>query len=152
DMLLTPHEGEAARLLGLEPDEVKSERSASVRKLAEKWGTVLLKGRETLVDDGRRTFLVAEGNRSLAVPGSGDVLAGISAFFISSGISIHPAASLAAFIHGRAGNRISTEKGLDGVLASEIADVVPQVLREMRQNRFLQGFKRQNRENTGATR
>lgn len=152
DMLLTPHEGEAARLLGLEPGEVKSERSASVRKLAEKWGTVLLKGRETLVDDGRRTFLVAEGNRSLAVPGSGDVLAGISAFFISSGISIHPAASLAAFIHGRAGNRISTEKGLDGVLASEIADVVPQVLREMRQNRFLQGFKRHNRENMDATR
>jgi len=152
DMLITPHEGEAALLLGLEPGEVKGERSASVRKLAEKWGTVLLKGRETLVDDGRRTFLVAEGNRALAVPGSGDVLAGISAFFVSSGIPIPEAAALAAFVHGRAGNRVSGEKGLDGVLASEIADAVPPVIREMRESQVSAYFKRQNRENTDATR
>ncbi len=152
DMLITPHEGEAALLLGLEPGEVKSERSASVRKLAEKWGTALLKGRETLVDDGRRTLLVSEGNRVLAVPGSGDVLAGISAFFVSSGLPIPQAAALAAFVHGRAGNRVSGEKGLDGVLASEIADAVPPVIREMRENRVFPFFKQQNRENTDAAR
>ena len=135
DVLLTPHEGEAAHLLRRSADEVRNDRLSCLRSLAERWGVVLLKGPETLVDDGTKTVVVIEGDRTLAVPGSGDVLSGMIAAFSSAGQSLFSSACLGASIHGRAGCLVSKRIGQDGVLASEIADAVPEALRRLRSSR-----------------
>ncbi len=132
NLLLTPHEGEAARLLGIAPEDVRNSRISSVRTIAEQWGTVVLKGADTLCDDGQETFIVTAGNRSLAVPGSGDVLAGIIAAFLSNGSPLLESAALGAFIHGKAGYSLALSTGSDGILASEISDEVPVILKRMR--------------------
>lgn len=132
DALLTPHEGEAARLLETTPGSVRRAREVSVRALASRWGVVLLKGRTTLVDDGERTDVIGEGNRALAIPGSGDVLAGCAAAFAAAGVPLYESALLAAFVHGRTGRVLSHRMGMDGILASEVADAIPPVLHEMR--------------------
>lgn len=132
DALLTPHEGEAAHLLRLSAHEVRNNRLSCLRALAERWGVVLLKGPETLVGDGAKTAIVMEGDRTLAVPGSGDVLSGMIAAFSSAGQSLYSSACLGAYVHGSAGCLASKRIGPDGVLASEIADAVPEILRKLR--------------------
>lgn len=131
-ILLTPHEGEAARLLGVKPADVRKDRISSARRIAEEWGTVLLKGAGTLCDDGRLAYLVTAGNRALAVPGSGDVLAGVIAAFLSGGTPLLESAALGACVHGMAAQSLAISKGFDGVLASEIADEIPEILMRMR--------------------
>ena len=126
--LVTPHEGEAARLLGISPEEVRKNRLKYARELASNWGTALLKGKDTLVDDGSATVMISEGNRALAVPGSGDVLAGAAAAFMAAGLDPFGAGSLAAFVHGSAGRSLSERLGKDGILASQVADEMPSVL------------------------
>ena len=131
-ILLTPHEGEAAHLLGVPRDSVSQARKDSARMIASRYGTVLLKGRRTLIDDGSITKAVEEGNQALAVPGSGDVLSGAIAAFSASGLSLFDSACLGACVHGRAGKMVFENYGVDGGLASEVADAIPMVLKRMR--------------------
>jgi NAD(P)H-hydrate epimerase len=131
-VLLTPHEGEAAYLLGVSPADVRKDRISAARRIAEKWGPVLLKGFGTLCDDGNQTYLVRAGNRALAVPGSGDVLSGVIAAFLSAGTPLLESAALGAYVHGMAARSLAASKGLDGILAGEIADEIPGILMEMR--------------------
>jgi len=93
---------------------------------------VLLKGAGTLCDDAQQTYLVTAGNRSLAVPGSGDVLAGVIAAFLSAGTPLLESAALGACVHGMAAESLAASKGFDGVLAGEIADEIPGILMRMR--------------------
>ena len=86
----------------------------------------------TLCDDGRRTDVVTEGNRALAVPGSGDVLAGVIAAFLSAGTPLLESAALGAYVHGKTARSLAVSKGCDGILAREIADEIPGILKEMR--------------------
>lgn len=134
NVLLTPHEGEASRLLCVSPEAVRQERLSSARALAKRWGTVLLKGQDTIVDDGTRSCVVSEGNRTLAIPGSGDVLSGIVGALAAAGMTLFESAVLGAMIHGKSGRLLSEKQGCDGVLASELADEIPQILGKMRTN------------------
>ena len=127
--LLTPHEGEAARLLGISSEEVRQNRMEAAEMLAKRWGTVLLKGATTVISDGTFPFLTASGSPALAVPGSGDVLSGIIGNLLGSGLSPSKAAASGAWIHGMAGRIMEKTAGGEGVLASEIASAVPEVLR-----------------------
>ncbi len=131
-ILLTPHEGETAHLLGVPRDSVSQAREDSARMIASIYGTVLLKGRRTLIDDGSITKAVEEGNQALAVPGSGDVLSGAIAAFSASGLSLFDSACLGSCVHGRAGKMVFDKYGVDGGLASEVADAIPMVLKRMR--------------------
>ncbi len=131
-LLLTPHEGEAERLLRAPLDSVRRAREESVRTIASRYGIALLKGPRTLIDDGMRCECVAEGNQALSIPGSGDVLSGAIAAFAAAGTPLFESACLGAFVHGRAGKGISQKKGIDGILASEVADALPSILRKMR--------------------
>ena len=97
--------------------------------IASRYGTVLLKGRRTLIDDGSITKAVEEGNQALAVPGSGDVLSGAIAAFSASGLSLFDSACLGACVHGRAGKMVFENYGVDGGLASAVADAIPMVLK-----------------------
>lgn len=135
DAILTPHEGEAARLLRTTPDEIKKNRDVSVKKLAEKWGCVVLKGHGTLIASKNRDeiFRVNFGGAELSVPGSGDVLSGCIGAFLAMGLEIIDAAILGVSIHGMAGDFLRKD-GVDGVLASEIAHTIRKVIFNLRKD------------------
>jgi hydroxyethylthiazole kinase-like uncharacterized protein yjeF len=101
DVLLTPHDGEASRLLGSAPGP---DRLAAARRLAEASGcTCLLKGSTTVVAEPEgRAWLVTAGSPVLATAGTGDVLAGVAGAFLAAGLPASQAGALAAHAHGRA--------------------------------------------------
>ena len=131
DSVLTPHEGEAGRLLGIPAQAVHSDRAGAVRELSERWGCVVLKGHHTLVASGDNFAEIKHGGPELSVPGSGDVLSGCIGAFLAMGLDAFDAAVLGASIHGIAGELLS-HLGTDGVLASEIAHTLRKVIHELR--------------------
>jgi len=130
-MILTPHPGEAARLLGKKSDEVEKNRAVCVRQLAERTGAiVVLKGARTIVAaTSGPLYINTSGNPVLATAGSGDVLAGIISAF-SCVMPPDKAACAGVHVHGLAADVWRAKHGgADrGLLASEIADEVPGVL------------------------
>ncbi len=132
-LVLTPHAGEAGRLLGVTAEAVEQDRVAAAAKLAEKWNAVvLLKGRVTLVHAAGVTSIVAAGTQALATAGTGDVLAGMIAALAGQGLDPLPAAAAAAFVHGRAGELAGRDIWGQGVLAREVAAQVPAALAQLR--------------------
>jgi hydroxyethylthiazole kinase-like uncharacterized protein yjeF len=131
-LVLTPHPGEMARLLGVATKDVEQDRFAAVTEAVKRSGAVvLLKGARTLIGaPSVLTVVNPSGCPALATAGSGDVLSGIcGAFFAALGDPLR-AACAAAFVHGRSAEHWCTEQGgADrGLLAHEIADGVPRVL------------------------
>ena len=131
DSVITPHEGEAARLLNTTPDKVHANRLESLQKLSHKFGCVVLKGHNTLISDGENFAEIQNGGPELAVPGSGDVLSGCIGAFLAGGLDPFTAAVLGANVHAMAGDYLARE-GVDGVLASEIADTLRRVINDLR--------------------
>ena len=132
DSVLTPHEGEAARLLGIKPEDVHADRAGAVRELSSRWGCVVLKGHHTLIASGEKFAQVNHGGSELSVPGSGDVLSGCIGAFLAMGLDAFDAAVLGANVHGLAGDMLAVN-GIDGVLASEIADTIRRVIHGLRE-------------------
>lgn len=100
-VVLTPHPGEMSRLTGLTTQEVLEDPVELAVRYAGRWGcTVLLKGAATVISDGRRTRLVAEGNAGLGKGGSGDVLTGIVTGLLAQGAEPFSAACLGSFLLG----------------------------------------------------
>lgn len=131
DSVITPHEGEAGRLLGISPAEVHADRMSAVKELSRQWGCVVLKGHGTLIASGGRVEQVNHGGPELSVPGSGDVLSGCIGAFLAMGLDPFSAAVLGANVHGMAGEILARD-GIDGVLASEIADTLRPVIHGLR--------------------
>ena len=131
DAVLTPHEGEAARLLGVTPADVKADRPGAVRELSERWGCVVLKGHKTLIASGSKFTEINHGGPELSVPGSGDVLSGCIGAFLANGLDAFDAAVLGASVHGMAGDLLA-KTGIDGVLASDIAHTLRKIIHELR--------------------
>jgi len=131
ELVVTPHPGEAARLLSCSSSEIQADRLAAVRELARRSGAVVvLKGHRTLVArpaDGR-TAANASGNPGMATGGTGDVLTGAIAAFLARGLSAWDAARLAVFVHGAAGDRAAAELGADGMIASDLVHRLPVTL------------------------
>ncbi|MBQ9419015.1 MAG: NAD(P)H-hydrate dehydratase [Synergistaceae bacterium] len=134
DSVITPHEGEAARLLGTTPAEVHADRFYAVSELSAKWGCVVLKGHHTLIASGEKFIEIKNGSAALSVPGSGDVLSGCIGAFLGMGLDAFDAAALGATVHGMAGDMLARE-GVDGVLATEIADTIRKVIHALRQSK-----------------
>jgi NAD(P)H-hydrate epimerase len=132
--VLTPHPGEAARLLGVTSPEINRDRVSAARKLAAATGSVvLLKGAGTVVSapDGQLA-INPTGGPELSAGGTGDVLTGLLAAFMAQGLPAWEAAVLAAWVHGDAGDRLSRRAGHSGLLASELADEVPMTCESLR--------------------
>jgi len=126
--ILTPHEGELARLLGVSREQVHRQRAASVAQAAARFGcTVLLKGRGTLVADPAVPCLtlVDRGHPAQATGGSGDVLTGTIAGLCGQGLAALPAAEVGAWLHGRAGELAAAEIGPAGIMAEDLAARLP---------------------------
>ncbi|MFJ9840559.1 NAD(P)H-hydrate dehydratase [Kitasatospora sp. NPDC101155] len=139
--LLTPHTGEAARLLagaeGTAPpaaEELAAARLTTARRLAAAYrATVLLKGSTTVVaDPGGAVRVNPTGTSWLATAGSGDVLAGLAGSLLASGLSPLDAASVAAYLHGLAGREAAGTPGAP-VTATGVAGALPAVWRAVRQ-------------------
>lgn len=132
--LLTPHPGEAARLLASSTGAVQADRLKAVRSLARRSRcAVLLKGEATLAaaPDGR-VVVNPTGTPLLATAGSGDVLAGLIGALIAGRLEIADAAMAGAWLHGAAGETLAQRLGDAGLLAHEVADAVPAVRQALR--------------------
>ncbi len=128
--VITPHPGEAARLLGLSTAQVQADRPAAARALAKNFATVaVLKGAGSLVaaPDGR-LCLCDHGHPAMAGSGLGDVLAGVVGALLAQGMPAFDAACLAVWLHARAGEQLG-ERGR-GLAASDLIAVIRQLLQE----------------------
>jgi NAD(P)H-hydrate epimerase len=132
--IVTPHPGEAARLLGVATGEVNRDRPAVARRLAERSGAVvLLKGAASVVAAAdRRMRINPTGGPALGTGGTGDVLTGVVAALLAQGLEPFEAAALGAFVHGHAGDRIAGRGGSAGLLAGELAGELPPAMEELR--------------------
>lgn len=128
--ILTPHPGEAGRLLGRSIREVQADRPAAAAELARRSrSVVVLKGAPTLTaDPSGMLWCNGSGSPALAKGGTGDVLTGIAASFLAQGLEVSDAAVAAVFVHGLAGEAAGEASGERGALASEVADAVGRVL------------------------
>ncbi|MFZ6004040.1 MAG: NAD(P)H-hydrate dehydratase [Actinomycetota bacterium] len=126
DAVLTPHDGEYARLVGEPPG---ADRLAAARHLAELSGSVaLLKGSTTVIADPRgRVRIVTCGDPRLATAGTGDVLSGVIGALLAQGVPAFDAASAGAWLHGRAAH-LGWARGL---IASDLVDLLPEALAEV---------------------
>ena len=120
--IITPHPGEAARLLGCTNSDVQADRFAAVQQLQARFGgVVVLKGAGTLVTDGgsHPPALCSDGNPGMATGGSGDLLTGILGALIAQDYALREAAELAVCLHAAAGDR-AARGGEIGMLASDL--------------------------------
>jgi len=133
DTIITPHPGEAARLLGTTPSIIQSRREASAAFLAEKFGCVVaLKGSGTIVatvTPSLKLFVNNTGNPGMATGGSGDVLAGVIAAFLGQGMDSITAACAGVYIHGFAGDLMAKEYGESGLIAGDLPVGVARTLK-----------------------
>ena len=125
--VLTPHEGELARLLGCGSKEIAAQRLASVQEAAEKFSAVVvLKGEDSLVAaPGRGVLVCALGLPSLSTAGTGDVLTGVTAAFLAKGMEPQRAAAAACAAQQLAAREASQRYGL---VASDVVEALPQAL------------------------
>jgi NAD(P)H-hydrate epimerase len=121
--ILTPHPGEAGRLLDLSSDAVQADRLAALEALLERYGgTVVLKGAGTLVATaGSVPGLCERGNPGMATPGAGDVLTGAIAGILAQCKDAALAARVGVWVHAMAGDSAARSGGERGLLASDIA-------------------------------
>lgn len=119
--IITPHPGEAGRLLGCSSAKINADRFEAALNLQEKYGgVVLLKGAGTLICNGKRFSVIREGSAALASGGSGDLLTGILSSLVGQGLSLHQATLCAACLHGRAGEQEGVQNGVLGTLPTDL--------------------------------
>lgn len=130
DWILTPHPGEAGRLLGWTTEDVQRDRFAAVEAMQKRFGgVVVLKGAGTLVCSGDRVIgLCAAGNPGMASGGMGDVLTGIISGLVAQRIDLGDAACLGAMLHAEAGDRAAATSGQRGLIASDLLARLPRLL------------------------
>ena len=128
-VILTPHPGEAARLLGTTVKTVQADRESAAARLAELGAVAVLKGAGTVVCDGERVYVNETGNPGMATAGAGDVLTGMMAAFLAAGMPMFEAAVLAVWAHGRAGDLAAERLGTLGMTALDLLGCVPEALR-----------------------
>lgn len=119
--VLTPHPGEAGRLLNSTAGEVQKNRFEAVKLLQQQYGgVVLLKGAGTLICDGRTTSICPYGNPGMSSGGMGDVLTGIIGALICQGLPLLQATQLGACLHAKAADMVAFRTGEIGLLATDL--------------------------------
>jgi ADP-dependent NAD(P)H-hydrate dehydratase / NAD(P)H-hydrate epimerase len=126
-IICTPHAGEMSRLVGLPIPQMKKDCVSLCRRLAGSMsGVIVLKGATTLICDGEGSVrLNTTGNPGLASAGTGDVLSGMIGGLLAQGIKAFDAASSAVYLHGLAGDLAAEEKGILGLIASDVLEKIP---------------------------
>ncbi|MGV3740497.1 MAG: NAD(P)H-hydrate dehydratase [Gammaproteobacteria bacterium] len=122
EWILTPHPGEAARLLGKRIDDIQNNRQAAVLELQNRYGGVIvLKGAGTLIATaGQELVQCTAGNPAMASAGMGDVLCGLIAGLVGQSLSLWEAAQAGVVMHATAADRVVARQGHRGLLASDL--------------------------------
>jgi ADP-dependent NAD(P)H-hydrate dehydratase / NAD(P)H-hydrate epimerase len=130
-LVLTPHPGEMARLLGVTTDEVQADRLTVAREAAARFGAfVALKGARTvLAAPNGQAFINPTGNPGMGSGGMGDVLSGLIGGLLAQGVMAFDALKLAVYLHGLAGDRAAEATGHHALLAGDVLDQVATVLK-----------------------
>ena len=133
DAIITPHPGEAARLLNISTQAVQEDRFSAVRSLYEKYKVVtVLKGAGTLIiDDSALAHLCNDGNPGMACAGMGDLLAGVMAGLIAQGMSTQDAAKIGVALHAKAGDLIAKAQGQRGMMALDLIPAIRELINPM---------------------
>ncbi|MDH3639023.1 MAG: NAD(P)H-hydrate dehydratase, partial [Gammaproteobacteria bacterium] len=128
--VLTPHPGEAARLLATTPAEVQADRPAAVAALVDRYGgVVVLKGSGTLVAASEQRMSVCDrGNPGMASGGMGDVLTGVIAGLMAQRIDLWHAACLGVWVHASAADHAATGDGEIGLMATDLLPWIRRIL------------------------
>lgn len=132
-VVITPHPGEAARLLGTTIRDIEADRLAAARALAVLTrAVVVLKGARTIVCDGTlgddHCSINPTGGPALGTGGSGDVLAGVIGALLGQGVPAVDAARIGVFVHGRAGDQLATRYGERGVVSTDLPVAIAEVI------------------------
>lgn len=124
--VLTPHPGEASRLLNCSVADIESNRLLSARKLVQRYGgTVVLKGAGTVIASEEGELSIADvGNAGMASGGMGDVLSGIIGALLAQKFTLYPAACIGCVVHGAAADIVADEQGTRGLLATDLLPVI----------------------------
>ncbi len=132
EVVITPHPGEMARLTGLSIREVQNDRLKVAAEFARRYGViVVLKGSRTVVALPDGTIHVnVTGNPGMATGGAGDVLAGIIVSLAGQGVKPAEAAIAGVYLHGAAGDAAAGKKGMHGMIASDIIEELPYMLKD----------------------
>jgi NAD(P)H-hydrate epimerase len=137
NVVITPHPGELSRLTGLKIEDIQADRLNIALKYAGEWNkTVVLKGAYAIIagPDGR-CGISPFANPGLATAGTGDVLAGTIAGLAAQGLPLFEAACLGVYLHGEAGEMIRNMLGDTGMIASDLLQALPVVIKELKRNR-----------------
>jgi len=129
--IVTPHAGEMARLINKSSDYVKNNRLNAAKKFSHDYNAVVvLKGSESIVTDiNDRSYVNETGNSGMSTAGSGDVLTGVIAGFLSQGLRLFDAARLGVYIHGLAGDLAAEDKGEIGLMAGDMLEKIPYAIK-----------------------
>ena len=129
--VISPHPGEAARLLHCSVADIEADRIGAARRLQRESGAVVvLKGVGTIVDDGHTVMICQHGNPGMASGGMGDVLSGIIAALLAQGLSPSEAAQRAVAVHSAAADRCAIRDGERGMAASDLIPIVRTLLND----------------------
>jgi hydroxyethylthiazole kinase-like uncharacterized protein yjeF len=123
DVIITPHPGEMARLVGMSTDEVQSSRLEIARNFASAHRLyVVLKGHRTLIaTPDKKVFINPTGNPGMASGGTGDVLTGMIAAWLAQLLDAEAACKLAVYLHGMAGDLAEADEGEVAMTAADVA-------------------------------
>ncbi len=132
-IILTPHPGEMARLTGLSSKAIQDNRVEVSRNFATEYGvSLVLKGSRTIIAQSDKNIHInPSGNPGMASGGTGDILTGMMGGLVCQGFPVPSAAIAATYIHGLAGDIAADEKGEMALIATDILEKIPHVLKEM---------------------
>ena len=130
--IITPHVGEAARLLAISTSQIQKDRKLSAKKLHEKFSAiVVLKGEGSLICGKNFLHQCKFGNPGMAVAGMGDVLSGLIAGLIAQNVKLKDAAIFGVEIHALAGDLVAKKQGEVGMIPSDLFFYIPRIINKM---------------------
>ena len=130
-IVLTPHLGEAARLLNTSVEKVKKNKVSTAKRISNKYNSVVvLKSHETLICKEDKIYICDKGNPGMATAGMGDVLSGMISGLIAQKLSLFEAACLGVDLHARAGDIYSKKNNQQSLLPTDIIDLFARVINE----------------------
>ena len=133
NLILTPHLGEFCSLLKQDKEGIKQRRKELVKDFSFQYNlTLVLKGHQTLVSDGKVLFENNTGNPGMATAGSGDVLTGIITGLMAQGLNNFETAKLGVYLHGLAGDLAAKDKTQGCLIASDIIEYLPKAIKKAR--------------------
>ena len=135
--VITPHPGEAARLLSSSTGQIQSDRMLACQQLADRFAaTTVLKGSGTLIAESGESMpaINIRGNPGMASAGMGDVLSGIIAALLGQGLPACSAATTAVYLHALCAESWSRERDHCGLMASDVIQQIPRVMQQLRES------------------